>query len=226
LVWIDLDEVGVEGWAAIASVEPCPPIASGAGRVVTATFRHSDASVLDLQLVDEPAPIRATASHRFYSETRHDWVPAGLLVAGERLRTSSSALVFAGAQPVSAHFDVFNIEVERDHCYFVSPRAALVHNDCPAHIDPKRVAGKSPTEIDKYARDQGLKPRGDDPKSGRGSYTDPDTGEQRVLVHPEGKSPHAHVNSPDGSRLDIDGNVVEPEAPEAHLPLKRDDDKK
>jgi RHS repeat-associated protein len=153
LVWIDLDEVGVEGWAAIASVEPCPPIASGAGRVVTATFRHSGASVLDLRLVDEPAPIRATASHRFYSETRHGWVAAGLLVAGERLRTSSSALVFADAQRVAARFEVFNIEVETEHVYLVSGSGVLVHNECGGRLGNASTRAQNAEIADRLEKD-------------------------------------------------------------------------
>lgn len=33
--------------------------------------------------------------------------------------------------------------------------------------------------------------------------------------------PHAHVNDPSGARLDINGNPVAPESPEAHLPIGR-----
>ncbi|MCL7423219.1 MAG: hypothetical protein M8364_20225 [Methylobacter sp.] len=90
------------------------------------------------------------------------------------------------------------------------------------YIDPKEVAGKTPSQIDQIARDKGLIPKGD-PKSGKGAYIDPVTGKQRVLTHPEPQSgcagPHCHVNNPAGERLDIDGNVVPPESPEAHLPL-------
>ncbi|EGW21445.1 RHS repeat-associated core domain-containing protein [Methylobacter tundripaludum] len=90
------------------------------------------------------------------------------------------------------------------------------------HIDPKEVAGKTPSQIDQIARDKGLIPTGD-PKSGKGAYIDPVTGKQRVLTHPDPQSgctgPHCHVNNPAGERLDINGNVVSPESPEAHLPL-------
>ncbi|WP_264802637.1 hypothetical protein, partial [Acetobacter fabarum] len=65
----------------------------------------------------------------------------------------------------------------------------------------------------------GLVPRGPDPMNGRGAYIDPVTGEQRILSHPNADPPHAHVNDPFGTRLDINGNPVEPESPEAHLPI-------
>jgi RHS repeat-associated protein len=86
-------------------------------------------------------------------------------------------------------------------------------------LSPGDVVGKTPAEIDEYARGAGLLPRGPDPASGRGAYVDPVTGEQRVLVHP-GDSPHAHVNDATGARLGPSGQRVAPESPEAHLPIK------
>ncbi|WP_305908471.1 RHS repeat-associated core domain-containing protein [Methylomarinum sp. Ch1-1] len=87
------------------------------------------------------------------------------------------------------------------------------------HINPKDVANKTPAQIDKLAKDKGLVPKGPDPKSGKGAYVDPATGKQRVLCHTNCSNPHGHVNNPQGQRLDIDGNVVAPESPAAHLPI-------
>lgn len=88
-------------------------------------------------------------------------------------------------------------------------------------IDPKSIAGKSPIEIDSIAKQNGLISKGSDPMSGAGSYIDPVTGKQRVLVHPNDPKcgPHCHVNDPNGKRLDINGKEVLPDTPEAHLPL-------
>ncbi len=90
------------------------------------------------------------------------------------------------------------------------------------HIDPNDVSGKTPSEIDAFAKQKGLIPKGPDPMNGKGAYVDPVTGEQRVLSHPNAESPHAHVNNPAGERLGPDGSVVEPESPEAHLPIGKD----
>lgn len=88
-------------------------------------------------------------------------------------------------------------------------------------IDPADISGKSPEEIEELAIRNGLIPKGTDPKSGKGSWVDPVTGEQRILSHPNGEPfPHAHVNNPSGQRLGPGGQVVEPEAPSAHLPLR------
>ncbi|SDT88688.1 RHS repeat-associated core domain-containing protein [Halopseudomonas salegens] len=87
------------------------------------------------------------------------------------------------------------------------------------NINPGDVANRTPEQIDALARERGLIPRGPDPQAGRGAYVDPATGNQRVLCHTNCANPHAHVNNPQGQRLDIDGNVVLPESPAAHLPI-------
>ena len=86
-------------------------------------------------------------------------------------------------------------------------------------IDPSHVAGKTPPVIDELARKLGLIQKGADPMNGRGAYIDPVTGEQRILIHPDADPPHVHVNDPLGNRLDINGNTVHPESPDAHLQI-------
>jgi hypothetical protein len=89
-------------------------------------------------------------------------------------------------------------------------------------VKPTDIAGKTPGEIDAIAKEKGLIPKGPNPLEGKGSYVDPVTGKQRVLVHPDAKDPsqsHTHVNNPAGERQDIGGNTVAPESKEAHLPL-------
>lgn len=103
-----------------------------------------------------------------------------------------------------------------------APETAGVETKVSPSINPAEIAGKTPGEIGQVAQDSGLIAKGSDPTAGKGAYIDPVTGNQRVLVHPEGDSgPHAHVNNPAGQRLDVQGNVVHPESPEAHLPLKK-----
>ena len=58
---------------------------------------------------------------------------------------------------------------------------------------------------------------GPDPKNGKGSYIDPVTGHQRLLIHPNDRE--FHVNNPLGERVDINGDIVDPKSPLAHLPL-------
>ncbi|MCH9648319.1 MAG: hypothetical protein K0U98_08775 [Deltaproteobacteria bacterium] len=90
------------------------------------------------------------------------------------------------------------------------------------HISPSEVAGKTPSQIDKRARELGLEARGPDPAGGRGAYVDPQTGKQRILSHPNADPPHGHVNNPAGERLGSSGEVVSRESPEAHLPIEKE----
>jgi hypothetical protein len=89
-------------------------------------------------------------------------------------------------------------------------------------VHPTEIMGKTPAEIDSIATGKGLIPKGPEPTSGKGAYVDPVTGEQRVLIHPDPDTGHAHVNNPAGERLGPDGRVVPRESPEAHLPIKKD----
>jgi hypothetical protein len=41
-VWFEIKELELAGEAKVLAVGPCPPIASGAGRVVTMTVTHLD----------------------------------------------------------------------------------------------------------------------------------------------------------------------------------------
>lgn len=90
------------------------------------------------------------------------------------------------------------------------------------HISPSEVVGKTPAEIHARAQELGLQPRGPDPANGRGAYIDPQTRTQRILSHPNDPPyPHGHVNNPAGQRIGPNGEVVAPESPAAHLPIRR-----
>jgi Pretoxin HINT domain len=80
-------------------------------------------------LPQEEVAIQTTGAHPFLSKTRHAWVSARDLQAGEELRSQDGEELrvaslgrIPGAQPV------FNLEVEREHVYFVSGAGVLVHN--------------------------------------------------------------------------------------------------
>ncbi len=86
-------------------------------------------------------------------------------------------------------------------------------------IHPSEVVGKTPAEIDALAKQKGLISKGPDPAQGKGSYIDPVTGKQRILSHPGEDPPTAHVNDPQGNRLNPQGNQVPKDSPDAHLPM-------
>lgn len=87
-------------------------------------------------------------------------------------------------------------------------------------LDPADLAGKTAEETDRLAREAGLIAKGPDPANGKGAYVAPETGEQRVLIHPnDPNGPHMHVNDRNGQRIDIDGNPIGKNRDGAHLPL-------
>ena len=97
------------------------------------------------------------------------------------------------------------------------PESKRVEGAVSPDLDPNDFANKTPDEIHDLAIDSGLEVKGPNAKAGRGSYIDPVTKKQRVLIHDD----HMHVNNPSGERLNLKGEVVSPEAPEAHLDVQK-----
>jgi len=112
----------------MASVEACPPIAEGPGRVVLATVTSLGRELLDLGIEGEAVPLRLTAGHRLFSQTRGDWVPAGELAVGDEVRIASGPRRVESVQPLSGAHRVYNLEVQTRHCYHVGQTGVLSHN--------------------------------------------------------------------------------------------------
>jgi hypothetical protein len=144
-VELDVPECGIEGKARVLGIERCPPVKPGAGRVITGTFKHSSARVLDLYVEGLNAPIGTTATHLFWSEDREAFVAAGELRHNEALRTSQGTLRCLAAIPRERCCSVHNIEVQVSHTYHISSGAFLVHN-----------AGRCPVDVTRWGR-PGLK---------------------------------------------------------------------
>ncbi len=127
-VWLDLPEMDCVGWAELASIEPCPPLETGPGQLVTATFRHSRGRLLELTVQGEPEPLLVTSGHPIWSEDRQAYVPAGRLARGERLRTLAGLAQVVAIMPRGPPQPTYNLEVQRDHVYRVGASGVLVHN--------------------------------------------------------------------------------------------------
>ena len=128
-VELNLAELGASGSAEVISIEPCASIAPGVGHVVTGTFKHSSRAIIDVHVQGQDKPIGCTDNHPFWSEDRQEFIPAGQLRIGERLRTATgqtirvSDIIRRGSpQPV------YNIEVHGEHVYHVTSTGILVHN--------------------------------------------------------------------------------------------------
>jgi hypothetical protein len=81
--------------------------------------------------------VTSTPNHLFYSASRGAWVPVGSLRPGELLRGESGVTspILAISPPRHGFIELYGIEVEEFHTYFVGGEAgsALVHNgmgDC------------------------------------------------------------------------------------------------
>lgn len=128
-VWVDFEELNAKGWAEVIEERPCPKIAPGPGRVVTATITHANDDVRTLTMSSGEV-LHVTGNHRMFSATRQDWVPVKDLHIGEALRTTKGRESVAALGYQRGRHQVYNIEVETEHCYFVGAGEVLTHNTC------------------------------------------------------------------------------------------------
>jgi hypothetical protein len=127
---LDLPEFGIEDPALVISIDPCPTIKPGHGRIVTGTFRHKSNSVVNLHVEGAADPIGVTSNHRFWSESRHSFVSAAELMRGEQLLGIAGPRSVVSVAPRPGLHDVYNLEVEFEHVYHVGDDGILVHNAC------------------------------------------------------------------------------------------------
>ena len=125
---ISVPECGIDGDADLLAIEPCPPIEPGEGRVVTGTFKHSSAHVVELRLAGVDDSIITTTNHLFWSEDRQEFVRADGLRANEHLRGRDCAGACRQRHTTSRHAQVYNLEVHLDHVFHVGSAGVLVHN--------------------------------------------------------------------------------------------------
>ena len=153
-LWLEFKELGIANWANVLAIEPCPEAAMGEGRLVTGKFEHSSAEVIDLFVDGVSEPIGTTSNHPFWSEDRRDFVQAGQLRIGERLRLrDGSTPVVTATMPKSQSVPVFNLEVDGEHVYYVAASGVLVHNAC--EDENARTAFGLRDSVDDFADERG-----------------------------------------------------------------------
>ena len=124
-------ELEIDGLAEVTAVRACPPIAEGAGRVVTGKFVTRDVANVVRVTLANGTEIRATDVHPVWSVEREDWVPAGKLEPGEHVDTLSGPVAVASVEQLDRHPAVYNLEVHGEHVYRIAVDGALVHNAGP-----------------------------------------------------------------------------------------------
>ena len=127
-VEITVPECGIEGQAEVLAIGPCPPIQSGAGHVVTGTFRHGSVQTVEVKVEGLEKPIDCTPNHPFWSEDHHEFVRADALRPGEHLRTLKGLAQVVSVVPHAGPDAVYNLEVQGEHVYQVTSSGVLVHN--------------------------------------------------------------------------------------------------
>ena len=150
IIELDLPELGAAGPAQVLAIEPCPDIEPGNRPLITGTFEHTAANVIDLEIESEAAPIGTTDNHPFWSEDRQEFVEAGELKIGETLsladgRTTRVTSIIPRAGPET----VYNLEVSGEHVYHVGDSGVLVHN---TYSSPKVNAGDLPDYLSTAGR--------------------------------------------------------------------------
>ena len=149
LLPLHLAELEVSGPALVTAIEACPPIASGAGSVVTARFVtrevHRLVSVDLLGAGGELETLTGTPVHPVWSLDRGDWVPLAELTEGETLQGHTGPAIVLHLALHQAAQPVYNVEIHGEHVYQVGELGVLVHNatsdDCLKLVAP--VSGVS-----------------------------------------------------------------------------------
>jgi hypothetical protein len=126
-----LEELKIEGEALVEEIDACPQIEDGPGRVVTATLSHLNGDLHELEFEETKEKLQPTGTHRFWSVDRGGWTTTGELVVGERLQAAGGVATVKVNRRVPGMHRVYNIEVEKEHTYFVGAAEVLTHNTCP-----------------------------------------------------------------------------------------------
>ncbi|MEZ6132844.1 MAG: polymorphic toxin-type HINT domain-containing protein [Planctomycetaceae bacterium] len=137
-VEMDLPELGLTGDAIVTDINTNPQIEpknsdDDPRRVITATFHHTSGDVIDLTITDghgQNEAIGTTSNHPFWSVDRQEYVQAGSLEIGERLKTlhGETKVVVSNLARPGPQTGVYNLEVHAEHVYFVGEGGVLVHN--------------------------------------------------------------------------------------------------
>ncbi|HLP94661.1 MAG TPA: Hint domain-containing protein [Saprospiraceae bacterium] len=139
-VAISLPEMGIHGKAQVKELAPSyvdtrfADFQTDGGqkyRPITGWFERRAPEVWQYVFTSGDT-IGATPNHPFYSEDRQTYLPADALQTGERVKLASrqtAALLSKWKLETSSEV-VYNLEVWRDHNFYVGENGVLVHNSC------------------------------------------------------------------------------------------------
>lgn len=136
-VWLEMPEQGIEGFATVTAINPCEldsrddkPNPDGTiYRAIIGKFQRWTDEVWDYAFSNGDT-ISATPEHPFYSERQQAYIPIGEMGLGEQMRMRDGQKVFLRSKTKRNQGieKVYNLEVYKDHNFFVGKSGFLVHN--------------------------------------------------------------------------------------------------
>lgn len=138
-IQLDLPELEIKGTALVTAIWPSyvdtrvldfPSLGSQCYRPITGWFQRQTSEVWSLAFANGDT-IGTTPTHPFYSLDQQVYVSAGKLQIGEHIQTTkgNTTLLSKAAQAIQKQW-VYNLEVWRDHNFYVGTEGELVHNSC------------------------------------------------------------------------------------------------
>ncbi|MBS0189770.1 MAG: Hint domain-containing protein [Phycisphaerales bacterium] len=129
---IDFHGLNLAAPVCVRSIEACPPVKppSPGSEAVTGAFRTEGVAIVRVKLFGDDKPIGVTTGHPFFVHDTGEWVPAGELKPGQRVRTLDGYASVVSVEDRGETATVYNLEVRRSHTYYAGALRAWVHNPC------------------------------------------------------------------------------------------------
>ena len=99
-------------------------------RPITGKFQHHANNVVNLHFNESETPISVTTNHLLWSHDRANWIKVGELLLGEKITTKEGIVTVKDRIAKEGWYEVYDIEVYRDHNFLVSLQNVLAHNGC------------------------------------------------------------------------------------------------
>lgn len=156
-VWLEMPEQGIGGYATVTAIKACPHDTRAwkrsktkhSYRPVIGKFQRWSSNVWNYTF-DTGETLGATPEHPFYSLERKAYIAIGDIKLQERIRTygGKPARLIAKKKRVGRE-KVYNLEIHKDHNFFVGKSGLSVHNSYIAGV-PKDKQQKFLKHKDKF----------------------------------------------------------------------------
>jgi hypothetical protein len=130
---VEIHDLGLEGIGRILEISSFNYDSQNnptGSNLVIGTIRHRNATLLDLEFehLTDSKLLGVTATHPIFSEDRGRFIPAGELNFGEQIRTLVGTVTLTSKIARCGVYDVYNLEVHREHVFLVTQFGILTHN--------------------------------------------------------------------------------------------------